>query len=104
MIVITRYNSRIDKFRSYVIHINGKAYAKIKNNSKVEIKLPKGEYEVYLSIDWCKSNKMTINVEENNQISLECYPYNMGKSFFRNLLSFLNNTNNYIVLDWNTTI
>lgn len=51
MLVITRRSSFYDKFRSYTIYVNGEKYAKIGNNSKTEIDLPVGEYEIYLSID-----------------------------------------------------
>lgn len=104
MLVITRRSSFYDKFRSYTIYVNGEKYAKIGNNSKTEIDLPAGEYEIYLSIDWCKSNKLSINIEENQNIYLECYPRKKGKFPLKKIFSFLNNTDDYIVLDWDLTI
>ena len=104
MLVITRRSSFYDKFRSYTIYVNGEKCAKIGNNSKTEIDLPVGEYEIYLSIDWCKSNKLSINIEENQNIYLECYPRKKGKFKIKKIFSFLNNADDYIVLDWDITI
>ena len=104
MLVITRRSSFYDKLRSYTIYVNGEKCAKIGNNSKTEIDLPVGEYEIYLSIDWCKSNKLSINIEENQNIYLECYPRKKGKFPLKKIFSFLNNADDYIVLDWDITI
>ena len=102
--VVLRRNSRIDRFRSYVLYVDGEFCGRIKNNSKIKVNLPEGKHILYLSIDWCKSNEFIIYVEKNNEMFLECYPRNDGKSFFKNLFSFITNPSQYIVLDWNTTI
>lgn len=104
MIILTRRNSYVDKFRKYELIIDGKKCGKIRNNSEIKINLTEGTHTLYLLIDWCKSNELVITINENEDVLLECYPNSKGKSIFKNLFSFLNNTSHYIVLDWKSTI
>lgn len=100
MIELERLNSKVDKFRKYSIYIDDKYYGKIKNNSKEIIECPLGLHTIQLKIDWCKSRKMSVNINENQDVFLICYPRCKGKNFLYTAVSFVVDINNYILIDW----
>ncbi len=44
----------------------------IEDGGALKIELEPGKYEVYLKIDWCRSNKLKIIIKENEIIKLKC--------------------------------
>ncbi|MST88793.1 hypothetical protein FYJ79_04245 [Sharpea azabuensis] len=100
MIILKREKSFVDRFRKYTIYINDNVYGKIKNNASIEINLPSGKYEMFLMIDWCRSRTLTINVEEGQDIILECYSCRKGRNFFKTAFASILQSNDYIVLQF----
>ena len=83
MIRINRKNSYADKLRNYKVIIDGKCYGKIKNGEIKDIDITPGEHTMYLSIDWCISNKINFSVSENETVEFECGNSMKGwRSFF----------------------
>lgn len=72
MVIINRENVYIDRLRSYKIIIDGKCYDKIKDGEIKNINIGPGNHTIYLTIDWCKSNKIDFNISENETIAFEC--------------------------------
>lgn len=59
---ISRDSGYADRARKYTVMCEGKELGKIGNGESVEFDVPPGEKEVYLKVDWCRSNKVRINV------------------------------------------
>lgn len=48
------------------------AIGKIEDGGKLRIELTPGEHEIYLKIDWCRSNKLRFRIEENEHLIFHC--------------------------------
>jgi len=44
----------------------------IEDGGMHKIILEPGDYEIYLVIDWCRSNKLKISIKDNETIRLKC--------------------------------
>ena len=65
MIRITRENSFADKLRAYKIFIDDEYRGDISKNEIKEFPLDNGIHVVYAKIDWCRSNKLSIDVNDS---------------------------------------
>jgi hypothetical protein len=64
MIKLTRLGSYADKLRTYKIFIDGVYQGGIKANETTYFTVSKGKHIIYAKIDWCRSNKLQIDVED----------------------------------------
>lgn len=62
-----------DKVRKYTILLDGKEIATVSNGSEVAFDVEPGRHEVQMSIDWCTSRKLEIDVAAE-PLTLECGP------------------------------
>lgn len=56
----------------YKIMINGKNSGKIRNGQTIEIPVKPGRYEIYVKINWWRSNKITFSAAEGEQVQFRC--------------------------------
>ena len=69
---ISRISEFASKFRKYKIIVDGDNMGTIKDGKTVEIPVQPGEHELYLKIDWCRSNKITFNIADEEQVQFRC--------------------------------
>ncbi|MCM3627548.1 hypothetical protein M3194_09225 [Paenibacillus glycanilyticus] len=58
--------------RNFRVFFNGIEYEKIANDETIRYELVPGEYELFVKIDWCGSNRYDFTIGENEIIQLEC--------------------------------
>lgn len=65
-IIITRDSGFTDRVRKYKVNINGENIGTIGNGETKEFKIEQGNYELFLKIDWCRSNKIIFENDDND--------------------------------------
>ncbi len=71
-----------DQFRAYTLVLNGNIAGTIRNKQRIELEIPPGKHQLFLKIDWCRSN--TIEFETDGEATeFECGSYHrtMGSLF-----------------------
>lgn len=58
--------------RNFKVMIDGFQAGKIEDGEKLRIEVTPGEHEIYLKIDWCRSNRLYINMNENEHVVFDC--------------------------------
>ena len=81
MIRLARGNDYVDKLRAYKIFIDDVYRGDIKRNEVKEFEVATGEHIIYAKIDWCRSNKLCVNVS-NSILELEIGSPITGKKLF----------------------
>lgn len=71
IIKIKRDSGYADRLRAYKIILDKKVIGKIKNGQEVTLEVPKGNHQLYLKIDWCRSNTVNFDAHDSN-IKFEC--------------------------------
>ena len=64
-VIVVRSSEFVNLFRSYKIFIDGKEIGSVSNSSSVELELESGKHIIQLKIDWCTSNQIEFEIEEN---------------------------------------
>ncbi len=67
---ISRDSGFADRTRNYTVIANGGALGKIGNGETKDFEIDAYAQEVYLSVDWCRSNKLTVVPSEDGVIHL----------------------------------
>ena len=98
-IKINRDSGYVDRIRAYHVVLDGEKITKISNGGSVELDVEPGEHELYLKIDWCRSNKINFSISEG-----QTKTYNGGSSLrgFMMLLAIIYVTvqkNSYLWLE-----
>ena len=63
-----------DRARKYSVLLDGDEIARVSNGSEVEFDVEPGKHTVQLQIDWCRSQKIEIDVRVSEPVILECGP------------------------------
>lgn len=71
MIKIKRDSGYADLFRAYKVVLDGKAAAQIKNGQEIELEAPPGKHQLYLKLDWCRSNIVEFE-SGGGELKFEC--------------------------------
>ncbi len=72
MITIRRLSSYADFLRTYNILIDGKIAGTIKNGETKVLPAPTvGAHEIWVTIDWCQSNKLAFTYDQT-PLTFEC--------------------------------
>lgn len=71
-LVIKRDSGYADAARKYKVVCNGKPLGKISNGETQEFSTEDTDLELFLKIDWCRSNKITIQLEPDQVKNIEC--------------------------------
>ena len=65
---VSRDSGYADRVRKYKIICNSECLGKIGNGETMNFDLAPGNYELYLKVDWCGSNKINFSVSPNEQV------------------------------------
>ncbi|WP_299119577.1 hypothetical protein [uncultured Winogradskyella sp.] len=65
---ISEYENRARKIK---IEVNGKLITKIKNGENLELELTPGKHLIQAKIDWCSSNLLEVEMEEQTETNVE---------------------------------
>jgi len=71
-IVLKRDSGYADRARKYKLICNGKVLGTILNGETKEFITEQTDLELFLKIDWCRSNKLKIHLEKNQIKSIYC--------------------------------
>lgn len=75
MIVLRRVRSKQkDVFRDYKIELDGKVVASIANDTTVHVPATPGAHKLRVTIDWCSSPTIDVNLAANETQRFECGP------------------------------
>lgn len=78
---IKRDSGYVDKVRAYKIILDGNVVGKIKDGEEIEIDVAPGNHQLYVKIDWCRSN--TVEFAMNEEIvEAECGSNLRGAKFW----------------------
>ncbi len=66
-----RAQAYADMLRSYQIIIDGKNVGLLARNGTLEVKAPAGSHTLEASLDWGRSEPLTINAAPNQKIEIE---------------------------------
>ena len=69
-VYIARSFARVDFLRDYGIYINNEKKGELKNGGLFSLELKSGTYNIELKIDWYRTKKITINIEDGDSIYL----------------------------------
>ena len=92
MLIIERANMWFDRLRSYQILLDGKKIGAIKNGEKISFDISEGNHQLYLKIDWCRSNSIDFE-NYGKDIHFKC------RSNLKGLKMFL--VPLYVTIFWN---
>jgi len=71
-IIIHRPNEYVGKLRKLWIFIDGEKTAYVKNGKTVSLEVNSGKHEIYVEMDYLKSNKLEMTVDPQDTVHLEC--------------------------------
>jgi hypothetical protein len=57
--------------RSYKIYVDGKSVGRVQNGKIQYLELESGNHNVYVKMDWFKSNKIDIEINDSKDSSIE---------------------------------
>lgn len=63
-----------DILRSYVVFVDGREVARVKNGASVEVPLSAGQHRVQLGVDWGRSPELEVNAVAGEPTVIECGP------------------------------
>lgn len=86
MIRLSRQSRYFDRMRSYKIFIDNTYYDDIGDGEVKEIYPNIGQHTIYLTIDWCRSNKLAFAEIDNKETELQC---GNSMSGFKRLFPFI---------------
>ncbi len=69
---ISRIADTASKYRKYKIIVDDDNMGTIKYGEIVEIPVQPGEHELYLKIDWCRSNKIAFTIAYGEPLQFRC--------------------------------
>ena len=72
IIYLTRDKGWADSLRAYKVFLDGKFIYKIEQGENYQFNTSPGPHELYLKIDWCRSNKIQFSMENNHSIKFKC--------------------------------
>ncbi len=102
-IIINRNSSKFDKVRAYKIMLNGKKVETIRDGGNVKLKIDSGEHELYLKIDWCRSNKINFTIADGEIKSFETGSSLQNKFFLMGFVYITFKKNKYLWINEQVT-
>ncbi|MCK8818032.1 DUF2846 domain-containing protein [Natroniella sulfidigena] len=98
-IKLLRTSQAVNSGRDYEIYLNGEQEGEIANGEEEIIEVRPGEHEIYVKIDWCKSKKMILNLDEDEEVKLICGSKLVGWKQWLTLFYFFT-TDKFVYLDY----
>ena len=71
IIKISRDSGYADRSRKYKVICNNECIGKIGNGESLEFETSPGEKEIFFKIDWCRSNKIKVEVPNEGVVDLK---------------------------------
>ena len=71
-IEVYRTAQYVNKLRDFVVIIDDFQAGRLEDGGKLRIEVTPGEHEIYLKIDWCRSNKIHFSLSENEHLKFKC--------------------------------
>jgi len=71
-IIIDRPQKYLHMFAKLWIFIDGEKKAYVKNGKTVSLEVNPGKHEIYVEMDYLKSNKLEVTVDPKETVHLEC--------------------------------
>jgi len=71
-IIIQRDSGYADRVRKYKVILNNNEIGQISNGETKEFDAPLGDNEVFIKIDWCRSNKICFDGHKDNIEQFNC--------------------------------
>lgn len=72
MIVIKREASWTDRLRKYKVILDEREVGTIEPGGNFEYQTTPGIHTLYLKIDWCRSNKLKFEIQDNEILEFKC--------------------------------
>ena len=72
LMYIKREVQWVDSLRKYKICVDDQEIGVISIGEKKDFEIKPGEHEIFLKIDWGRSNKLSFNIKENQKINFAC--------------------------------
>ena len=72
MVIIRRNSGYVDLLRAYKVVLDGNVVGKVKNGQQIEVAVSQGKHELFLKIDWCRSNVIEFENDGSSDIEFEC--------------------------------
>lgn len=86
MIKLRRKRDVKDILRKYSIFLNGKSVGEVKYGEEIELDAPVGKNEIFVKIDWCRSQTISFEYDGTSTIEFECKNSMAGLKIFLGLL------------------
>lgn len=97
MIRIKRDSGFADRSRAYKVILDNETVGKINNGQQIELDAAPGKHQLYLKIDWCRSNFVEFEINDET-IEFECGSSLRGFKIFLGFLYITFLKNQYIWL------
>jgi hypothetical protein len=95
-VVISRTPGRLrDRYRAYEVIVNDQLRGELDRGDKESFEVSPCEVEIYLKINWCKSQLVRLDISSGTEVRLVCQPRNILTALYG--ITF--GRNNYIQLD-----
>ncbi|MCK8826767.1 hypothetical protein MWH25_03280 [Natroniella acetigena] len=98
-IKLLRTSQAVNSGRNYEIYLDGEQEGKIADGEEEIIEITPGKHEIYVKIDWCKSKKITLNLEKDEEVKLLCGSKLVGWKQWLTLF-YLCSTDKFVYLDY----
>jgi len=72
MLKLNRDKAYADSARAYKIFIDGKQVGMIKNGGEEKMEVDPGNHNIYIKIDWCRTDEMVFEFDGKNTIHFKC--------------------------------
>jgi hypothetical protein len=69
---LTRTSEWKNRFRGFTVFIDGQQVGEIKNGESLLLEVSPGDHELFVKIDWCKSNEVRLQIPERTMIDIAC--------------------------------
>lgn len=84
--------------RAYQLVVDGVSVGKVRSGREVEVAIRPGYHVVELTIDWCRSNPIGLQVREGESCLLSCGSNYTGLALFRGVTRMMTDSSNYLWL------
>lgn len=88
-LIITRTSEWNNKAREFGIYLNDKKIGVIDDGEKKEFEIESGVYNINGKIDWCKSQKVEFEINENESKEIKISGYKYGHLVMRISLAIM---------------
>jgi hypothetical protein len=82
VIYLQRGSQFINRFRKFKVYLNDRYVCDISNGEEIILPVEEGKYELYLKIDWKKSETYKLSIHTDEEIHLLCGSPLMGVKLF----------------------